>query len=1123
MRCSKCGTNNPSTNSFCAKCGNALAKHCARCGSESPTTSDFCGKCGARLANDAGAAAASSTPPGLAPGIRVAPESTSPETLEGERKTVTALFADIKGSTELEQDLDPEEARAIIDPALKLMIEAVRRYDGYIVQSTGDGIFAVFGAPLAHEDHPQRALYAALRMQEELKRYSARLREAANLPIEARVGVNTGEVVVRSISTGAGHTEYTPIGHTTNLASRMQTAAPVGSIAVTETTRKLCEGYFTLKPLGPTQVKGVAVPVNVYEVTGLGPLRTRLQRSAGRGYSKFVGRQLEMDALKAAADQARGGHGQIVAVMAEPGVGKSRLFDEFKRASQSGCLVLEAFSSSHGKATAYLPLIDLLHSYFDIKVEDDAPKRREKVSSKVRSLERSLEDTIPYLFRLLGIVERTDPLAQMDAQTRRRRTLEAIKRLLLRESLSQPLMLILEDLHWIDGETQALMNLLADSIGTVRVLLLVNYRPEYSHEWGSKTYYTQLRLDPLGKESGAEMLSAMLGQGAGLEPLKRLIVEKTAGNPLFMEEIVQVMFDDGTLVRNGTVKLTKSLSQIKIPLTVQAILASRIDRLLPDQKDLLQTLAVIGREFAFGLVQRLVAKSDADLNRMLHDLQLAELIYEQPAAGDIEYIFKHALTQEVAYNSVLIEKRRLMHEKIGAAIEAMSTNRLDDHIAELAHHYSRSDNVMKAALYLHWAALQAGQRSAYPEATELARRGISILDNAAEGPERDRQELGLQSILGGMLATAFSPGSVEVERVQTRTIELCNRIGDETQLFLAVMGSHLNFLIRAEGQRAREVSEKVFAMAERLGQPWMLGIAHALQAASLFWIGQPEAARVHCEESLAALGPGDQAASQFPHFTTIFPTLSRSLWTLGFPERARKVADEAILKARALKHTLAVIVSLTSGDLNRLLRDPVRTREHAEAAIAIGSEYGIRPLELVAIGQRAWGLVQEDPANGDLDDVRGWIEGRWIESREKLGIGSPPSIFAMLVEAHLKMKQPVAGLQVLEQAFSRVEPTGERMYEPELYRLKGELLLLGGSASNAQVEESFRTAIDISRKQSAKSWELRATTSLARLLAKQGHRDEARTMLADIYNWFTEGFDTADLKDARALLDEMEQ
>jgi class 3 adenylate cyclase len=454
MRCSKCGSENPSGTKFCGECGGPFAVKCPKCGAENTSPFKFCRGCGAAL----GAARAAST-------IRAEPErsairvnaETAPEALDGERKTVTALFADIKGSTELMEELDPEEARAIIDPALKLMIDSVRRYDGYIVQSTGDGIFALFGAPVAHEDHPQRALYAALRMQEELKRNSATLRQTGKLPIEARVGVNTGEVVVRSITTGEGHTEYTPIGHTANLASRLQALAPTGSIAISEQTRKYVEGYFELKPLGPTRLKGVSEPVNVFEVTGFGPLRTRLQRSASRGYTKFVGRQREIDAMKHAAELAKEGHGQIVVAVGEPGLGKSRLLFEFKPTIPAGWMVLEALAVAHGKASTYLPVIDLLHGYFKIFADDDQRKRREKVNSKVLTLDRSLEDTIPYVFALLGIVESDDPLAQMDAQVRRRRTHEAIKRLLARESLNQPLMVILEDLHWIDEETQALM------------------------------------------------------------------------------------------------------------------------------------------------------------------------------------------------------------------------------------------------------------------------------------------------------------------------------------------------------------------------------------------------------------------------------------------------------------------------------------------------------------------------------------------------------------------------------------------------------------------------------------------------------------------------------------------
>ena len=520
MRCSSCHYENPQATRFCGNCGTLLNNRCAKCGRENPPQFKFCGDCGASLqpgspapVQGAGGAAGSTL-------IQFAEQPSVPthDVPDGERKTVTALFADIKGSMELMEDLDPEEARAIVDPALRLMIDAVHRYDGYIVQSTGDGIFALFGAPIAHEDHPQRALYAALRMQEELRHYSVKLREAGNLAVEARVGVNTGEVVVRSIKTDDTHTEYTPIGHSTSLAARMQALAPTGSIATTEHTRRLCEGYFSFKPLGPTRIKGVSEPVNVVEVTGLGPLRTRLQVAAQRGFTKFVGRQAELDQMQHALELAREGHGQIVAAMGEPGVGKSRLFFEFKAVAQTGCLVLEAYSVSHGKASAYLLVIDLLKNYFKIAAEDDERARRAKVAGKVVILDRTLEDALPYLYSLLGISESDDPLAPLDPQTRRRRTLEAIKRILVRESLSQPLIVIFEDLHWIDSETQALLNLLVDGIATARILLLVNYRPEYHHQWGNKTYYSQLRLDPLGKESADEMLSArppLTGRGPG--------------------------------------------------------------------------------------------------------------------------------------------------------------------------------------------------------------------------------------------------------------------------------------------------------------------------------------------------------------------------------------------------------------------------------------------------------------------------------------------------------------------------------------------------------------------------------------------------------------------------------
>ena len=437
---------------------------------------------------------------------------------DGERKIITALFADLKGSTALIEGLDPEEARALIDPALQLMMDAVHRYEGYVAQALGDGIFALFGVPIAHEDHPQRALYAALRMQEEMRRYRDSLREKGQAPLLMRVGVNTGEVVVRSIRKDDLHTDYVPVGHSTNLAARMEQLAAPGSILITEHTHKLTAGYFDFKALGKTQIKGVEEPLNVYEVLGAGPLRTRLQVAATRGLTRFVGRQSELEQLQRAAEQAKAGHGQIAGVMGEPGVGKSRLFHEFVGAyGRTPLLVLQAYSVSHGKATAYLPVIELLKSYFEIQAQDDERKRREKVTGKVLTLDRSLEDTLPYLFALLGIEEQPSPLQQMDPQIRRRRTFEALKKLLLRESLNQPLILIFEDLHWIDSETQGFLDVLSESLASAKLLLLTNYRPEYRHEWGQKTYYTQLRVSAVRESRGRGVSERAVG-GSLLTP-----------------------------------------------------------------------------------------------------------------------------------------------------------------------------------------------------------------------------------------------------------------------------------------------------------------------------------------------------------------------------------------------------------------------------------------------------------------------------------------------------------------------------------------------------------------------------------------------------------------------------
>ena len=848
MLCAECNKDNPSDASFCEGCGAKLELICPACKASVSQGARFCKKCGTSIGLTK--ADASATVSSTKSQIRVAADGGASEALDGERKTVTALFADIKGSTELMRDLDPEEARAIVDPVLQLMMAAVHRYGGYVAQSTGDGIFAMFGAPTAHEDHPQRALHAALAIQEELRRYADRLRAESKIPVEARVGVNTGEVVVRTIETG-GHTEYTPVGHVTNLAARMQTAAPAGSIAASEATQRLCEGYFEFRALGPTAVKGLNTPLEVFEVVRAGRLRGHFQLSAQRGLTRFVGREREMAAMAGALEQAMAGHGQIVAALGDAGAGKSRLMYEFKATIPDGCKVLEAYSVSHGKASAWLPVIELLKSYFEIADEDDDSRRSEKVEAKTSALDPALAETLPYILSLLGIAGAGAPLAMMDAQVRRRRTLEAVKRIIIRESLKQPLVVIFEDLHWIDAETQELLDLLVDSVASARILLLVNYRPEYHHEWGNRTCYTQLRLDPLGGQSADEMLHALLGGDASLQSLKRLIIEKTQGNPFFMEEIVRALVEQGVLVRNGATRLTKPLIEIHIPPSVHGILASRIDALPASQKGLLQTLAVIGKDLPLNLVKHMTAILDDKLEPMLKGLRAGEFIYEQPALGEAEYTFKHVLTQEVAYNSVLIERRRLLHERTGEAIEALFKDRIDDHLAELAHHYSRSANTRKAVEYLFRAGRHAAVRFAYSEAVTRLSNALELLKQLPDDTERARQELSVQFALAGSLFNAKGWAAAELEPVYARARELCAQIRDPALAFRPLYGQWVVCHWKLELDKALELADELLAAAEDAKDPAMLLDGNHARGATLFELGELVSANEHLEKALA--------------------------------------------------------------------------------------------------------------------------------------------------------------------------------------------------------------------------------------------------------------------------------
>src|SRR5467141_3699162 len=557
---------------------------------------------------------------------------------------------------ELFADRDPEEARKILDPALNHMMDAVHRFEGTVNQVLGDGIMALFGAPVAHEDHALRACYAGLAMQAAMRRYAEEVRRSHGLEMQVRVGLNAGEVVVRAIANDL-HMDYSAVGQTTHLAARMEQLATPGSIRLTSATLRLVEGLVQVTALGPVPVKGLVEPVEVFELVGASSLRRRLQAAAARGLTPFVGRQQELEALSQALVRAGGGHGQTVALVGEAGLGKSRLAYEFVHSHHTqGWRILESASVSYGKATPYFPVIDLLKRYCYVEEHDDTRTIRAKVTGQVLTLDPALQDAVPALLLLLDALPEDSPFVQLDAPQRRQRTLDALKRVVLRETQVQPLLLVCEDLHWIDSETQALLNSLVESVPTARLLLLVNYRPEYQHGWGSKTYYRQLRLDPLAPASADAFLHALLGDDLSLAPLKPLLIARTGGNPFFLEESVRILVETEMLVgERGTYRLAQPLASLQMPATVQAVLAARIDRLPPEEKHVLQTAAVIGTEVPLPLLQAIAERPEADLYRGLAHLQAAEFLYEARLFPERDFTFKHALTHEVAYNGLLLE------------------------------------------------------------------------------------------------------------------------------------------------------------------------------------------------------------------------------------------------------------------------------------------------------------------------------------------------------------------------------------------------------------------------------------------------------------------------------------
>jgi class 3 adenylate cyclase/tetratricopeptide (TPR) repeat protein len=1029
------------------------------------------------------------TPPYLAEKIL-----TSRRAMEGERKQVTVLFADLKGSTELIRDLDPEAAQALLDPALHHMMDAVHRFEGTVNQVLGDGIMALFGAPVAHEDYAVRACYAALAMQTALRRYAEEVRRSHGLEMQARVGLNSGEVVVRAIGNDL-HMDYSAVGQTTHLAARMEQLATPGSIRLTAATLRLAEGLVQVNALGPVPVRGLAELVEVFELVGASAIRGRLQASAARGLMRFVGRQQELLALQQALERAGAAHGQVVALVGEAGLGKSRLVYEFIHSHHTpGWVVLESASVSYGKASPYFPVIDLLRRYVHVEEHDDTRTIRAKVTGQVLTLDEALQDTIPALLSLLDALPEDSPFLQLDPPQRRQRTLEALKRLLLRESQEQPLLLVFEDLHWIDSETQALLDTLIASLPTTPLLLLVNYRPEYQHGWGSKTYYTQLRLDPLPPASADEFLQALLGDDPSLMPLKQLLIARTEGNPFFLEESVRTLVAPGVLVgAPGAYRLARPLASLQVPATVQAVLAARIDRLPPEDKRLLQTAAVIGTEVQLPLLQAIAELPEEGLQRGLTHLQAAEFLYEARLFPEREYTFKHALTHEVAYNSLLLERRRTLHARIVEAIERLHADRVPEHIEQLVHHAFRGEVWNKALMYCRQAGEKTIAQSAHREAVGYFEQALRALAHLPEQRATREQALDLRLAL----RSALQPLG-DLERVLTLLREaetLAVALDDPHRLGQVLRSLSNHFYLRGAHDQAIAAGQRALTLGTSSGDVVLqalanLGLGYAYHAQGAYCRG------IDCLGQTVAALDGARRYERFGQ--VILPAVNARVWfawccaELGAFAEGSALPEEGLRIAEAIGHPGSLmaaswgtgLLTLRQGDLRRALprleqavglcQDADLPSWFPRIAAALGTAYtlGGRIADAVPLLTQA---MEHATATASV-----------YQAQCCLSLGEAQLSAGRLEEAHAFAEQTLALTRERQQ----------RGYQAYALRLLGEIAARHGPPQVEPAEAHYCQALTLAEELGMRPLQAHCHRGLGTLYAKVDRREQARTELS---------------------------
>ncbi len=1094
MGCPACGQENREGAAFCDGCGGALTTTCPSCTSNLRINAQFCDSCGAAVG------AATPEPRSFTPPQHLADKILhSRGAIEGERKQVTVLFADVRGSMALQEQVDAEAWRTIMDGFFHVLADGVHRYEGTVTQFTGDGIMALFGAPIAHEDHAQRACYAALQLQNDVKRYASEVRKQQGLDFAVRLGLNSGEVVVAAIGDDL-HMDYTAIGHTVGLAQRMETMADPGTVFLTEHTASIVGGFFAMRDLGPMTVKGVQGELGVRELQGVGAARSRLDVARAGGFSKFVGRDGEMRTLHDALERARSGDGQVVGVVALAGTGKSRLCYEFtQQCSAQHIPVYEAHGVAHGKAVPLLPMLEFMRRFFRVTEQDTDQQARQKVAGMLLLLDKAFDDVLPVLFEFLGIPDAQRPVPQGMAPEAKQRQLFGMVQQLMRQATA-PAVLLFEDLHWFDAASLGFVEAFVEAVPGAHALLLVSFRPEFEAEWTRQSTYQQIALAPLDAEATTYMLDDLLGQDPSLNGVPQLIRDGTGGNPFFIEEAVQDLAEHGGLAgAKGAYTLTRPIEELTIPATVQAVLSARIDRLPEGQKDILQTAAVIGRTFSEPVLRRVLADAPVDLEAVLHALVGAQFLYATGQYPQAEYIFKHALTQEVAYHSQLTDRRTRTHTAVAQAIEALYSDDLDERAAVLAHHHEAAGDHLPAAQWHRRAARWIGS-SDIPAALHHWQQVGVLVAALPESEESDRlaAEACFQMLNWGWRA---GMSAEEATGFFERGKELATRLNDMRGLWLlhGIYGAIRGY---TEGDvRANvEFAEEAARIAEARGlDSWM-------DAVSLFAIGRLDDALAAAQHSMELTREDPDFDLEIVGFRIHVLARVQAGYFLALTGRAsdgERLCRQALDAGRQMgeTETLGWGAGYLCG-VEALQGATAAAQAHGQEGLHIAETIGSSHSRVLARGWLAYGFsAAQDWEN--LTAVLG--EAIQISRRDRVVRHFEAEYLALLAQGYLGRGELKRARATADEAVAMAVDRGVKFQECQAqYALARVLLGTEGADAREQIQAALDRGLELVQETGGAIMEPFLRVELAELARLTGDADTRERELCEAQRLFTD-------------------